>query len=200
MGGRVVAAMALLAVLLGVWRRVPVYDAFVRGARTGLRTAVSIAPALLAVLPAAAALTASGATDALCALLSPALSALRLPEQAVPLMLLRPLSGAGALGIWIFILLERLLIPSVGRTAARGGWRAWLRAQTRRCCMCWRCTWARRARAVRAMRCLRRCWRGRRHAWRRVSYVPRRVGRSWGLPLWVRRGIIKRNPFCAKEA
>lgn len=99
MGGRVVAAMALLAVLLGVWRRVPVYDAFVRGARTGLRTAVSIAPALLAVLPAAAALTASGATDALCALLSPALSALRLPEQAVPLMLLRPLSGAGALGM-----------------------------------------------------------------------------------------------------
>ena len=122
MGGRVVAAMALLAVLLGVWRRVPVYDAFVRGARTGLRTAVSIAPALLAVLPAAAALTASGATDALCALLSPALSALRLPEQAVPLMLLRPLSGAGALGIWIFILLERLLIRLwAGQPRGAGG-------------------------------------------------------------------------------
>ena len=86
-----------------------------RGARAGLRTAASIAPALLAVLPAVAALTASGATDALCALLAPALSALRLPEQAVPLMLLRPLSGAGALGM-----LEQVFFRLRAGQAARG--------------------------------------------------------------------------------
>ena len=46
MSAYVVPAVLLLAVLAGVFRRVPVYDAFLRGAREGLKTAWSIAPCL----------------------------------------------------------------------------------------------------------------------------------------------------------
>lgn len=99
MGDKAVPLLAAVIVLLGVWRRVPVYDAFVRGAKEGLKTAVSIAPFLIAILPAAAMLQASGAMDALARLLLPALSKLRLPAEVAPLMLLRPFSGSGSLGM-----------------------------------------------------------------------------------------------------
>lgn len=51
MGDKVVPLLAAVVVLLGVWRRVPVYDVFVRGAKEGLKTAASIAPFLIAILP-----------------------------------------------------------------------------------------------------------------------------------------------------
>ena len=99
MGDKIVPLLAAAIVLLGVWRRVPVYDTFVRGAKEGLKTAVSIAPFLIAILPVTALLQASGVMSKLSELLSPALSALRLPAEAVPLMLLRPFSGSGSLGM-----------------------------------------------------------------------------------------------------
>ena len=99
MGDKVVPLLAAVVVLLGVWRRVPVYDVFVRGAKEGLKTAASIAPFLIAILPAAAMLQSSGAMDALSRLLTPALSRLRLPAEVAPLMLLRPFSGSGSLGM-----------------------------------------------------------------------------------------------------
>ena len=76
-GDWIVPALLLLAVLAGVFRRVPVYDAFLRGAREGLKTAWQVLPCLAAVLLAVGLLTACGALDALCAGLARPLAALR---------------------------------------------------------------------------------------------------------------------------
>ena len=92
-GDWIVPALLLLAVLAGVFRRVPVYDAFLRGAREGLKTAWQVLPCLAAVL------LAVGALDALCAGLARPLAALGLPAGALPVMLLRPVSGSAALGM-----------------------------------------------------------------------------------------------------
>ena len=78
-GDWIVPALLLLAVLAGVFRRVPVYDAFLRGAREGLKTAWQVLPCLAAVLLAVGLLTACGALDALCAGLARPLAALGLP-------------------------------------------------------------------------------------------------------------------------
>ena len=64
MGDKVVPLLAAVVVLLGVWRRVPVYDVFVRGAKEGIKTAASIAPFLIAILPAAAQKQKKGAQHA----------------------------------------------------------------------------------------------------------------------------------------
>jgi len=69
------------------------------GAKDGLKTVVGIVPALITLLPCIYMLRASGALDALCALPRPLLSHLRIPAETVPLMLLRPLSGSGALAV-----------------------------------------------------------------------------------------------------
>ena len=85
------------ASLWGARRRVDVYDALVTGGKSGLQVAVSILPALAALLTAVYMLRASGALDALTALLAPALTVLGVPPETAPLLVIRPLSGSGAL-------------------------------------------------------------------------------------------------------
>jgi len=93
-----------LVIAYGLIRRVGVYDSFVRGAKQGLRVAVDILPFLVAMLPVIALMEASGAMAFIVRGLGPALTALGIPAEALPLMLLRPLSGSASLAM-----LERTL-------------------------------------------------------------------------------------------
>lgn len=99
MSGYVLPALILITLTLCLIKRVPAYEAFVAGAKKGLQTAVSILPSLIAMLCAVTALTASGLTDALTGLLSPALALLGVPSEVAPLALLRPLSGSASLAM-----------------------------------------------------------------------------------------------------
>ncbi len=85
--------------LLALARRVKVYPAFVEGAKEGFQTAVRIIPPLVAVFVALGMLRASGAMDALTRALAPLTSAAGIPPSVVPMFLVRPLSGGGALGV-----------------------------------------------------------------------------------------------------
>ena len=85
--------------LLALARRVKVYPAFVEGAKDGFQTAVRILPPLVAIFVALAMLRASGAMDAFTRALAPLTAALGIPASVVPMVLVRPLSGGGALGV-----------------------------------------------------------------------------------------------------
>jgi spore maturation protein B len=85
--------------LLALSRRVKVYPAFVEGARAGFETAVRIIPPLVAIFVALAMLRASGAMDALARAIAPLTAAAGIPASVVPMILVRPLSGGGALGV-----------------------------------------------------------------------------------------------------
>jgi spore maturation protein B len=80
-------------------RRVKVYPAFVEGAKEGFETAVRIIPPLVAVLVALGMLRASGAMEAATRALAPLTAVLGVPASVVPMLLVRPLSGGGALGV-----------------------------------------------------------------------------------------------------
>ena len=95
-----------------------VFSALTDGALQGLRTVGRIAPVLVCLLPAVGALRASGAIDAFTALLRPALSFLGIPPETVPLMLLRPMSGSGALAVAGDIFTACGADSPAGRTAA----------------------------------------------------------------------------------
>lgn len=90
-------ALLTLAILSALRARVDIYEAFVRGAREGLMTALEIAPYLCAVLTAVALLRETGMMDKAQALCAPVLSRLGMPEEAIGVILLRPLSGSAAL-------------------------------------------------------------------------------------------------------
>jgi spore maturation protein B len=83
----------------GLARRVKVYPAFLAGAKQGFETGVRVIPPLVAVMVALGLLRASGALDALAAALAPVLSPLGVPASVLPLAVIRPLSGGGALGV-----------------------------------------------------------------------------------------------------
>ena len=81
----------------GWCRRLPLYDLFTQGARNGLETAVRLIPNLAAMLCALSMMQASGLMSALCGAFAPVLGWLRLPPELTPLLIIRPLSGSGAL-------------------------------------------------------------------------------------------------------
>ena len=85
--------------LLGWARGVRVYESLVAGAREGFDVAIRIIPYLVAILVAVGMFQASGALDLLISAVSPVTSRLGLPGEALPMALLRPLSGSGAFGV-----------------------------------------------------------------------------------------------------
>lgn len=99
-------------------RRTDVFSALTSGAKDGLNTVSGILPALITLLPCIYMLRASGAIDALCALLNPLMSLLGIPSETVPLMLLRPLSGSGALAVGSDIIKANGADSFVGRCAS----------------------------------------------------------------------------------
>ena len=118
MRGLLLPGILLLASLSVLLRGRPLYAPLTEGIREGLRTLWRIFPPVAATLTAVCMFRASGALDALTALLRPALSALGIPAETAGLMLLRPLSGSGALAVGAE-LMERLGPDSpAGRTAA----------------------------------------------------------------------------------
>lgn len=94
----ILPALTLCAVLCGLRARIDVYGAFVRGAKEGLTTLLSMAPYLCAVLTASALMRETGVMRVLESLLAPALELLGLPQEAGSVALLRPLSASAALG------------------------------------------------------------------------------------------------------
>ena len=92
-------AIVAAFVLYGWVRRVRVYDALVEGAKQGFDVALRIIPYLVAILVAVGMFRAAGGIDALVGVLGPITGLVGLPAEVLPVALLRPLSGSGALGV-----------------------------------------------------------------------------------------------------
>lgn len=110
----ILGAVGLYGILTGT----DIFSAMTAGAADGLKTVVRIFPALTALLAAVSMLRASGALDALTALFSPVLNALGIPPETSVLMLVRPISGSGALAAASDLITQYGADSSIGRTAA----------------------------------------------------------------------------------
>ena len=96
----------LLCLGCGILKRVPLYDAFLEGAKEGIETARYILPSLVAMLCAIRAFTACGLMARLCLLLESLANWVNLPRETLPLMLFKPLSGSASLAMLREILNE----------------------------------------------------------------------------------------------
>ncbi|MEH7107393.1 MULTISPECIES: spore maturation protein [Bacillaceae] len=85
--------------LYGTYKKVPTYESFVEGGKEGIKIAVSIIPFLVGMLVAISIFRASGALEALMNWLRPFMTAIGVPAEIVPLLLIRPISGTAALGM-----------------------------------------------------------------------------------------------------
>jgi spore maturation protein SpmB len=88
-------------VLFGWSRGVRVYEALVEGAKEGFQVAVRIIPFLVAILVAVGMFRASGGMDQLVRFFGPVTGLIGLPAAALPMAIIRPLSGSGAMGVMV---------------------------------------------------------------------------------------------------
>ena len=102
----------------GLYRKVDVFNAITTGATEGLQTVVKIVPNLVCLLTAVYMLRASGAMEAFALLLTPVFNFLGMPAEVAPLMLVRPISGSGALAVGAEIIEAYGADSLIGRTAA----------------------------------------------------------------------------------
>ena len=88
----------------GVRKRINVYDAFIEGAKEGFQTAITIIPYLVAIVVGIGVFRASGAMDFLIEGVRMGVAAVGLNTdfvEALPTMLMKPLSGSGSRGMML---------------------------------------------------------------------------------------------------
>ena len=85
--------------LFGYLRNVKIYETLCIGAKGGFDAAVKIIPFMVAIFAAVGMFKASGAMDIMITALNPLTSLVGMPAEALPMALMRPLSGSGAFGI-----------------------------------------------------------------------------------------------------
>lgn len=102
----------------GYLRGVKLYETFIEGAMDGLKVSIRILPYLITMLFAIAIFRESGILSIITDALSPALRLVGVPPEVLPLILMKPMSGSGALGITAEILKEYGPDSMVGRIAS----------------------------------------------------------------------------------
>jgi len=111
----------LLVPVVAYLRKVKVYEVFVSGAEGGFWTAIKIIPFLVGMLVAINVFVDSGAMEILAYLLKPVLNFFGLRQeltQVIPLGIMRPLSGSGALGLATQLINEFGADSFLGRLAS----------------------------------------------------------------------------------
>ena len=86
-------------VFFGLYRSVPIFDTFLKGAKNGLSSTFSILPSIIGLYTAVSMLRASGAIDLICHGLSFLTDKIGFPSEVLPLALLRPVSGGASVAL-----------------------------------------------------------------------------------------------------
>ncbi len=111
--------LLLVAILVvGLVKRVNVYDSFVLGAKKSVNLCLSVFPYLAAIFIMVNALHASGLDAYVTKLLAPPFALVGVPSEVVQLALLRPFSGSGSLAILTDVYKQYGVDSYVGRCAS----------------------------------------------------------------------------------
>lgn len=114
----ILPSLVILIILHGAFKGINVFDEFVKGAKSGFTTILDITPSLIALLLCVNMLSASGGLDVVCSLVSPLTTLLGIPKEIIPLAILSPVSGSGALGMYENILKSFGPDSYIGRCAS----------------------------------------------------------------------------------
>lgn len=114
----IMPSFIMLVIIAALSRKKAVYSDFTDGASEGMKLLKDIFPPLVAMLVAASMLKASGALDIFLDFVSPISSRLGLPGEIMPLVLIRPVSGSGSIGVLSGILNEYGADSLIGRMAS----------------------------------------------------------------------------------
>ncbi|MEB3102781.1 spore maturation protein [Ferviditalea candida] len=104
--------------LYASYKKVPVYESFVDGAKDGFDTAVRIIPHLVGMMVAISIFRSSGMMDFLIGFVRPLFEQLGVPGEVLPLAILRPITGAGSLAFTTELIKQFGPDSMIGRIAS----------------------------------------------------------------------------------
>jgi spore maturation protein B len=114
----ILPSAVILITLVGLLSHVPLFDSFVKGATKALRLVASVFPYLAAVFLCVHLFAESGLQAKVCEVLSPLLTAVGIPVELTPLLIVKPLSGSGSLAVLEQIIADYGADSTIARTAA----------------------------------------------------------------------------------
>ena len=116
----ILISIIVLFIVMAAVKKVNVYDAFIEGAKEGFGVAIKIIPFLVAILVAVGVFRASGSMDFLISGIAKFFSLLGIDTEfteALPVALMRPLSGSGARGLMVEAMTVHGADSFIGRLA-----------------------------------------------------------------------------------
>ncbi len=100
----IIPIIVIIIITYGMFKGRKVYEWFIEGAKDGLKVCLNIFPYLLAMIIAVNIFREAKLLDILNNMVAPIAGLIGLPKEVVPLVLVKPLSGSGAIGILTDIL------------------------------------------------------------------------------------------------
>lgn len=100
----IIPIIFLLIITYGMIEGRKVYEWFVDGAKEGLNVCLRIFPALLAMIIGVQIFKTSNLLDILNNIIAPIGNLIGLPKEIIPLTIIKPLSGSGAIGVFTDII------------------------------------------------------------------------------------------------
>lgn len=107
-----------IIIICGLHKNVDVFNEFLEGAKENIKVGVEILPPIIALMTCVSMFNASGALDIISNLIGSFTTMLGFPSECIPLAILRPISGSGALAVYETILSENGPDGFVGRVAS----------------------------------------------------------------------------------
>ena len=95
----IIPVLFLTVLILSFFKKQDAYGTFIGGAKSSINLMVSVFPYLLTIMMAVEVFRVSGVAALMADAVAPAMRLVGIPKELTELMLIRPLSGAGALGV-----------------------------------------------------------------------------------------------------
>ena len=114
----VIPILVLLIVGNGLMHRQHVYEDFLEGAKSGIRTAVEIMPTLIGLMAAVGILRASGFLDFISGWLGKLMAATGFPTELIPVAVVKMFSSSAATGLLLDIYKTHGADSRLGRAAS----------------------------------------------------------------------------------
>lgn len=108
----------VIVVIYGVREKKKVYDLFIDGVKEGIEIVIKLFPTLLAIFLAVGMLRHSGVLESFINLISGVTDKVSFPKEAIPLAMLRPISGSASMAVATDIMKTYGVDSTIGRIAS----------------------------------------------------------------------------------
>lgn len=107
-----------IIMIYGIKDNIKIFDLFIEGAKDGIKVSLRLFPTLIGIFFSIGMLRNSGIIELVTNITSPILNIFKIPTELVPLALIRPISGSGAIGVATDIMKKNGVDSYIGNTAS----------------------------------------------------------------------------------